>query len=146
MWHILQKRGINRKPVIHEVMLKSNYVQFSPDALQSWIKPALLLVENVMLLARWTLSTPTSSWCSFAWICAGTLPYPPCNWLNTEPASFRVSRSFASVHKHVYRNSAQLQSNVIPAALDEMQHSLTVPSLISKFIARGCVTAECPLV
>lgn len=39
--------------------LKSNYVQFAPDALQSQIKPALLLVENVMLLARWTLSAPT---------------------------------------------------------------------------------------
>lgn len=41
-------------------MLNSNYVQFAPDALQSRIKLALLLVENVMLLARWTLSTPTS--------------------------------------------------------------------------------------
>lgn len=33
-------------------MVKSNYVQFAPDALQSQIKPELLLVENVMLLAR----------------------------------------------------------------------------------------------
>lgn len=50
------ERGINRRPIT----LNSNYVQFAPDALQSRIKPALLLVENVMLLARWTLSTPTS--------------------------------------------------------------------------------------
>lgn len=52
-------RGINRESIIHIMMLKSNYVQFAPDALHSQIKPASLLVENVMLLARWTHSTPT---------------------------------------------------------------------------------------
>lgn len=40
-------------------MLERNYVQFAPDAPQNWIKPVLSLVENVMLLARWTLSAPT---------------------------------------------------------------------------------------
>lgn len=49
---ITVERGINRRPIIHAMTLKSNYVQFAPDALQSQIKPALLLVENVMLLAR----------------------------------------------------------------------------------------------
>lgn len=49
---ITEERGTNRKPIIHAMMLKSNYVQFAPDALQSQIKPVLLLVENVMLLAR----------------------------------------------------------------------------------------------
>lgn len=49
---ITVERDRNRRPIIHTTMLKSNYVQFAPDALQSRIKPALLLVENVMLLAR----------------------------------------------------------------------------------------------
>lgn len=46
------ERDINRKPIIHRLMLKSNYVQFAPDALPSQIMPVLVLMENVMLLAR----------------------------------------------------------------------------------------------